>query len=167
MIAILIVVIVAVSLQDPFVVIWEEGGKKTYALARRKADSITESDIQSFMLAFLRQLLEWEKLDTDAILHQVSPLVTQGLLERLKQELTQKTEKEFRGKLLSQAITNVKIIVTEKDVIATFDKVIRIDGIPLVVSSEIAFNLIRGSQSRWNPMGLYVNGMIEREGQKN
>jgi len=154
------------AFQSPLVVVLDSE-EKHYAQSERKTDSITEKDVESFIRDFLKQMFNWESLAPDAITRQVSPLVTPGLLDRIRQELTQRTEKDFKGKTLSQAIANVRITVSEKNVVAIFDKVLRIDGVPLVVPSEVAFNLERGSQTRWNPMGLYVNGLIEHEGSKN
>lgn len=165
-IGILILIIVVMAFQSPLVIVMDSGIKH-YAQSERKTDSITEKDVENFIRDFLQQMFNWDKLVPDVITRQVSPLVTSGLLDRIKQELMGRTEKDFKGKSLSQAIANVKVTVTEKNVIATFDKVIRIDGVPLVVPVEMAFNIVRGSSTRWNPMGLYVNGLIEREGLKN
>ena len=165
-IAILILVVVVMAFQSPLVIVMDSGDKR-YAQSERKADSITEKDVENFIRDFLQQMFNWEKLVPEVITRQVSPLVTSGLMERIKQELIQKTEKGFKGKSLSQAIANVKVSVTEKNVIATFDKVLRIDGVPLVIPSELVFNIVRGGSTRWNPMGLYVNGLIEHEGLKN
>ncbi len=154
------------ELQNPLVIVLE-GNSKRYAQSTRRNDSITEQDVENFVREFLQQMFIWEILSPDTILRQVSPLATEGLLDRVKQELLKQSEKNFKGKTLSQAIANVKVTVTDKNVIATFDKVLRIDGVPLVIPSEIAFGITRGSQTRWNPMGLYVNGLVEREGAKN
>lgn len=165
-IGILVLIIVVMAFQSPLVIVMDSGNKR-YAQSERKTDSITEKDVENFIRDFLQQMFNWEKLVPDTITRQVSPLVTSGLLDRIKQELMGRTEKDFKGKSLSQAIANVRVTVTEKNVIATFDKVIRIDGVPLVVPVEMAFSIVRGSSTRWNPMGLYVNGLIEREGLKN
>lgn len=166
MVALLIIVIVVMAFQNPLVIVMA-GGNKYYAQSERKSDSLTEKDVEGFIRDFLEQMFNWENLAPEVITRQVSPLVTSGLLDRIRQELIQRTEKGFKGKKLSQAIANVRVSVTEKNVIASFDKVLRIDGLPLVVPTELAFNIVRGSQTRWNPMGLYVNGLVEHEGPQN
>ncbi len=165
-VALLIIAIVVMAFQNPLVIVMADGSKH-YALSERKSDSITEKDVENFVREFLEQMFKWEKLVPEVITRQISPLVTSGLLDRAKQELNERAEKSFKGKNLSQAIANVHVSVTEKNVIATFDKVLRIDGVPLVVPTEMAFSIIRGSQTRWNPMGLYVNGLVEHNGPKN
>ncbi len=165
-IAILIAVIVAMSFQSPLVIV-TDGHEKHYRQAERKSDSITEKDVERFVQKFLEQLFNWDQLAPEVILRQVSPLVTSGLLERIRLELSQKVEKDFKGKTLSQEIVGVNVKVTPKEVIASFDKVLKINGASIVIPAQMAFNIIRGGSTRWNPMGLYVNGIIEREGSKN
>jgi hypothetical protein len=162
-IAVLIGVIVVMSFQSPLVITMR-GHEKRYHQTERKPDSITEKDVENFVRDFLEQLFTWDQLAPEVILRQVSPLVTSGLLERIRQELVQKTEKDFKGKSLSQEIVGVKIQVTPKEVVASFDKVLNINGVSLVIPTQMAFNIIGGGVTRWNPMGLYVNGLVEHEG---
>lgn len=163
---VLIIAILVMVFQSPLVIVMS-GDEKSYYQSERKTDAITEKDVEKFIRDFLEQMFRWDKLSPEMILRQISPMVTQGLSDRIRQELSQKTEKDFKGKTLSQSITNVHIEVTEKNVVASFDKVLRLQGIPLVVPTELAFNIIRGSQTKWNPLGLYVNGLVEHEGPKN
>lgn len=166
MIAILIVVIVTMNFQSPLVILMD-GQEKRYHQTERKAESITEKDVENFVREFLEQLFTWNKLAPEVILRQVSPLVTSGLLDRISLELSQKVERDFKGKTLSQEIVGVRVQVTPKEVIASFDKVLKINGVSLVIPTQMSFNIIRGGSTRWNPMGLYVNGLIEHEGSKN
>ncbi|MGE3263167.1 MAG: hypothetical protein AB7K68_15410 [Bacteriovoracia bacterium] len=165
-VAVLIVVILVMAFQSPLVVVVDAGAKR-YVRSERKADEITEKDVENFVRDFLGQMFTWPKLVPETILQQVAPLATSGLLDRIKGALVQRSEKDFKGKTLSQDVANVRVSVTEKNVIASFDKVLRIDGVPLVIPTELAFSIVRGSSNRWNPMGLYVNGLVEHEGAKN
>jgi hypothetical protein len=165
-VALLILAIVIMAFQSPLVVVVDTNGKH-YVQSERKADSFSEKDVENFVRDFLVQAFEWKKLAPDVIVRQVSPFSTSGFVERLRDDLTRRAEKDFKGKNLSQAVANIHVQVTDKNVIATFDKVLRIDGFPLVVPSEVALSIIRGSSSKWNPMGLLVNGLVEHEGFKN
>lgn len=164
--AVLIVVILVMAFQSPLVVVVDAGAKR-YVRSERRADEITEKDVENFVRDFLGQMFTWPKLVPETILQQVAPLATSGLLDRIKGALVQRSEKDFKGKTLSQDVANVRVSVTEKNVIASFDKVLRIDGVPLVIPTELSFSIVRGSSTRWNPMGLYVNGLVEHEGAKN
>ena len=117
-VALLIGVIVVMSFQSPLVVLMSAHEKRYYQ-TERKPDSITEKDVENFVRDFLEQLFTWEQLRPDLIMRQVSPFVTSGLLDRIRQELVQKTEKDFKGKTLSQGIVGVKVQVTSKEVIAS------------------------------------------------
>jgi hypothetical protein len=165
MVVALILALVVMSYRSPLVIV-TDGQEKHYYQPEHKSDSITEKDVVSFVKDFLVQMLNWNALDPDAILKQVAPLVTPGLSSKIQQELFQRAEKDFKGKKLSEAITNIQVQVTEKEVLASFDKVLRIDGMPLVVPTQMEFNIIRGSSTKWNPIGLYVNGLVEHEGTK-
>lgn len=162
-VAVLIGVIVMMAFQSPLVIV-TSGQEKRYYQTERKPDSITEKDVENFVRDFLEQLFTWDELAPEVILKRVTPLVTSGLLDRIRQELIQKTQKDFKGKTLSQEIVGVKIQVTPKEVIASFDKVLKINRVSLVIPTQMAFNIIGGGSTRWNPMGLYVNGLTEHEG---
>ena len=158
--------ILFISMRSPLVIVMQ-GRDKHYLQSEHRANPITEKDVENFVRDFLEELFTWEKLAPDSILARVSPLATSGLLDRIKQQLIQMGEKNFKGKVLSEAITNVRVQVTDKEVIASFDKVLRIDGVPLVMPTEMGFNMIQGSETKWNPLGLYVNGLTEHQGPKN
>lgn len=162
-VVVLIGVIVVMSFEAPLVIM-TNGFEKHYYQTERKPNSITEKDVENFVRDFLEQLFTWDQLAPEVIINRVSPLVTSGLLDRIRQELAQKVEKDFKGKILSQEIVGVKIQVTSKEVIASFDKVLKINGVSLVIPVQMAFNIISGGSTRWNPMGLYVNGLVEHEG---
>jgi hypothetical protein len=161
----LIIALIVMSFQPPLVVV-VNGQDKHYYQSERKSDSITEREVERFVRDFLEQMFNWNSLSPEVILKQVAPFVTDGLANRIRQELTLRAEKDFKGKTLSEGITNIKVQVTEKAVLASFDKVLRIDGLPLVVPTQMAFNIIRGTSTRANPIGLYVNGLIEHDGAK-
>jgi hypothetical protein len=162
---ILVLSLIIMAFRSPLVIVMS-GQEKHYLQSERKSDSITEKDVENFVRDFLEQMFNWNSLVPDAISKQVAPFVTAGLADKIKQELIQRTEKDFKGKTLSEGITNIQVQVTEKDVLASFDKVLRIDGTPLVVPTQMEFNIIRGSATRWNPIGLYVNGLVEHDGAK-
>lgn len=159
------IALVVMAFRAPLVVVMR-GQEKHYYQSVRKSDSITEKDVENFVRDFLESMFNWNSLIPDVILKQVAPFVTTGLSEKISRELIRLVDKDYKGKSLSAGITNIQVQVTEKDVLATFDKVLRIDGMPLVVPTQMKFNIIRGSSTSWNPIGLYVNGLVEHEGTK-
>lgn len=158
----MIITLVVTTFRSPLVIVMR-GQEKQYYQSERKPNSITEKDIENFVYVFIERMLSWEKLEPIAILKQVEPFITSGLRDKLRADLIERAEKDFKGKSLSEGVTNIKVQVTDKDVVASFDKVLRIDGIPLVIPAQMAFNIVRGTSTEWNPMGLYVNGIVEHE----
>ena len=101
----------------------------------------------------------WSEFNATVIVKNIHPFATDGLREKLKNYFTKKLQKEFKGKRVTQDIANLKVIVSKKHVIASFDKVLRVNNIPLVVPTELSFELIKGDVTNWNllcPIGKHV-----------
>jgi hypothetical protein len=162
----LIVGLMLVTGRDPLVVVESSDSAEVYVPAR-KPINIDEPQIKRFVNIFLVNYLRWEKLEPSAIARQFEPLTTPGLQEKLKNQLIDKRERGLKDKAVSQDFAFLKVKVTEKSVVATFDKILHVNGIPLVVPCEISFQITQGPQTNWNTLGLYVNGLIEHEGSNN
>lgn len=147
---------------DPIVVI-KENESQTYHVGKRTNQSISEEAVQAFVKQFLRTRYEWKKLDPETIQKGLGPIVTDGLSRKLKNFLTHLRDKEFQGKETSQAIVNVEVTVTEDKVVAHFDKLLRVEGIPIPVPTAVSLHIIQGAPNAWNPVGLYVNGIKEHQ----
>jgi phosphohistidine swiveling domain-containing protein len=64
---------------------------------------------------------------------------------------------------LDQYTAKIEVIVNEKEALAKFDKIVRFNGVPLIVPTEASFQIVKDSPSVWNPYGVLVNGVIEHE----
>jgi hypothetical protein len=142
------------------------GENQIYEIAHRKNVTIDENAIGEFLKNFLHFLYDWKNFNPSDVVKTIGPFATDGLVDKIKVQLTERREKDFKDKVISQGITNLEFNFSKDQVVATFDKVLRVNGIPLVIPAEIAFNLVKKSSTKWNPIGLYVNGMIEHEGSK-
>ena len=147
---------------DPIVVI-KEGDKQQYHAGQRANLPISETAVEEFVRKFLHIRYEWDKLDPQAKQKGLSPIVTDGLQKKLLKLLTHLKNKEFQGKDTSQAIVNIKISVTKEKVVARFDKLLRVEGVPIPVPTTLSLHIIRGTPNVWNPVGLLVNGVIEHQ----
>ena len=147
---------------DPIVVI-KEDGKQHYFAGRKTSLPISEEAVEEFVERFLRVRYEWNALDPKAKRRSLSPVVTDGLQEKLFKLLTHLKDKEFQGKKTSQSIVNVEVSVTKEKVVASFDKLLRIEGVPIPVPTTVSLNIIKGTPNVWNPIGLLVNGIIEHQ----
>lgn len=145
---------------DPIVVI-KTGEHQQYLAGQRKNSPLSEKSVAEFVRKFLHLRYEWDELDPQAKRQSLAPLVTAGLQQKLFKLLTHLKDKEFQGKETSQAIVNVKVSVTEEKVVASFDKLLRLAGVPIPVPTTLSLHIIKGTANVWNPIGLLVNGVIE------
>lgn len=147
---------------DPIVVI-KDGDKQQYLAGQRVNLPISEKSVEEFVRKFLKIRYEWDKLNPQAKRKSLAPIVTSGLQQKLFKLLTHLKDKEFQGKETSQAIVNVKVSVTKKKVVASFDKLLRLAGVPIPVPTTLSLHIIKGTTNVWNPIGLLVNGVIEHQ----
>ena len=151
--------VISMTSNTPIIISKENSRVITYKGDKTYPD-ITDSEVKIFVKEFVSNRYNWEKFNPKHILGNISPLITKGLEAKLRKNLPRQF-KELKGKSLQQAIVNLKITIDKNNVTASFDRVLKIDGIALISTSEIAFNIIKGENTWANPLGLYVNGVIE------
>ena len=147
---------------DPIVVI-KDGEQQQYLAGQRESLPISEAAVAEFVRKFLCIRYEWDNLDPQAKRQSLSPIVTSGLQQKLFKLLTHLKNNEFQGKETSQAIVNINISVTKEKVVAGFDKLLRLEGVPIPVPTTVSLHIIQGTPNIWNPIGLLVNGVIEHQ----
>lgn len=163
---ILLGVILFQSLKSPLVV-YDDGSQKIPYVAATREFKIDEEQIRRFLIEYLYLYHRWDKLEPEQILKQIGPFTTEGLIEKIQAQLLERKNKDFKGQEVSQDIAHIKVKISEKEIIVTFDKIFHIAAIPLVVPTQASFQIINGATTKWNPMGLYVNGILEHEGSQN
>lgn len=159
----LLCVVLFQSLRAPLVV-YDDGAQKVPYMAATKEFKIDEEQIRRFVTEYLYLYHRWDKLDPEQILKQIGPFTTEGLTEKVQSLLKQRRDRDFKGREVSQDIAHLKIKVSEKEIVASYDKVLHVSSIPLVMPSQASFQIVNGATTKWNPMGLYVNGILEHEG---
>lgn len=159
----LLCIVLFQSMKAPLVV-YDDGSQKVPHIAATKEFKIDEEQIRRFVTEYLYLYHRWEKLDPEQILKQIGPFTTEGLLEKVQILLNQRRDRDFKGREVSQDIAHLKIQVSEKEIVASYDKVLHVSSIPLVVPSQTSLQIVSGAATQWNPMGLYVNGIVEHEG---
>ena len=154
-----------VAMRNPLVVIKGQGSQEFYPTTRQKI-SIEKKDVEDFTKAFLAKLYVWPDFSATRMQAELGPFAEASLVQKIADGQTQKYGKELKGKRLSQAITYLSVDVKEDRVIARFDRVLKIEGIPIVVPTEATLSMIEGEGTTLNPMGITVTGIVEREGAK-
>ncbi len=149
-------------LRDPFVVVLNHK-ERIWVESEKKDVPIEREEIVEIIKRFIEKRYQWKKLNLDELLHQIQPITTSGLLEKMKDDLVLFIKNDLSKKNFQQAVANIEVQVSEKSVTASFDRIIRVDGLPLVAPLQLSLELIRGSRTRFNPIGLYINGIIEHQ----
>lgn len=150
---------------DPIVVI-KDKDRQQYLAGQRTNLPISEEAVEEFVKKFLHLRYQWDRLDPQAKRQSLAPLVTEGLQQKLFKLLTHLKDKEFQGKETSQAIVNIKVSVTKEKVVASFDKLLRLAGVPIPIPTTLLLHITKGTANSWNPIGLLVNGVIEHQEQQ-
>lgn len=162
--AFLLLVISQISLKPPLVVVKECSGDETYHIGSYIPHQIGEETVKKVATRFIKQRYAWDDLNPDTIALNISPLSTEGLKKKVKNNLVKLRDQNFKDKSVEQSVTNIEVLITKDNVMATFDKILKIEGLPLPVPTLIYLNVIKGASTVWNPEGLYVNGIIEQQG---
>ncbi|MBY0385366.1 hypothetical protein K2X05_09425 [bacterium] len=149
-------------LRDPFVVVLNHK-ERIWVESEKKDVPIEREEIVEIIKRFIEKRYQWKKLNLDELLHHIQPITTSGLLEKIKDDVALFIKTDFSKKKFEQAVTNIEVKVSDSSITASFDRVIRVDGLPLVAPLQLSLELIRGSRTRFNPIGLYINGLIEHQ----
>ena len=137
----------------------EENQSHFYYYGKRQNMALTEQDISAFLKDFVRLRYTWSSEKQSLVLKNIAPFITKGLLRKTRAAF----QKNIAGKKLKdpieQVAVNIKPLITEQKAQVFFDRLIRVNGVPMVAPMELEFHLIKGSRSHWNPRGLYVSGI--------
>lgn len=162
---VLLVVAVAFGFRDPIVVVRSEVDKEFF-VSQRAPVSIEKSDVENVTKRFLDALYVWPQFSGQTLAKEIAPYAEDALIEKIVEAQSLKYGKDFKGKKLAQEISFVKVKVMEDRVVCSFDRILKIEGIPLVIPTEVTLSVLRGSSTRENPMGVFVSGILENEGAK-
>ncbi len=163
--AVLLIFAIAATFRDPIVVVKSDATQEFYPSERLFAP-IGKSDVEGFSRRFLAALYVWSGFSGEKIAKEITPFAESGLVTKVVDSQVQKYGREFKDKKLSQAITFLSIEVLDDRVVCRFDRVLKIENIPLVIPTEVTLSMLKGSQTALNPMGIYISGITEREGAK-
>lgn len=164
-IALLFTFLMVFSMRDPLVVV-EKQGRHDFHQPIRQNPKIDKSDIEEFSKGFLSLFYVWDKLDGNTLARQISPFVEPALLQKIVDAQAGRYTKELKGKKLAQDLAFVRIQVLSDRIVCRFDRVMKIEGLPLVIPTDLTLSLVQGESTHANPMGVYVAGITEHEGAK-
>lgn len=125
----------------------------------------TKEALAELITAFIKARYEWESFEPQIIIKKLEPFTTEALRSKLLDEIGKKGFQNKPGESVEQSIARIKPNISDKAILASFDRILRINGIPVVVPTEISLLLAEGPKTFFNPIGLYINGLIEHENQ--
>jgi hypothetical protein len=141
----------------------------------KKAEvSITQKEIKKLAENYIKRRYEWEKFDLNVMLLNLNSIVTENLKEKIRDDL-KKDQESFKS--ISQYVGKLDLSVNQSgEVVGKFDKVLRLtarpkdmsdqvaslpEKIPLLSETQIQFTIVRGPRTDDNPLGLYINSVVE------
>ncbi|MBL7542456.1 MAG: hypothetical protein JNL11_01500 [Bdellovibrionaceae bacterium] len=161
-IGLLLLVVLFVGQETPLVI--ERDNSAYRSLAVEKSDlKPTKESVAQLISEFIEARYEWESFEPQVIVKKLEPYTTEALRAKLLEEFGKKGFQNKPGDSVEQSVARIRPIVSDQAVLATFDRVLRINGIPVVVPTEISLLLSEGAKTFFNPVGLYINGVIEHE----
>jgi hypothetical protein len=159
------IALIVSQFKNPIVVVAKNQEVEFYPTARI-AVPLEKAEIEQFTKQFLASLYVWSEFNGDRIAKSISPFTEGTLSEKVIGTQSQKYLKELGGKKLSQSLAFVEVSMLPDRVICKFDRILKIEGIPLVIPTEVTLALVQGDQTVFNPMGIYVGGIKESENGK-
>ena len=145
------------------IVIEASDSERHYHIGSRDSKAPRKSDVKSFLKNFIRLRYSVFGSDFKTSVKNIEPYSTDGYMKAVKKELQEVTKNKDQIKDFAQYVSNLQIEVTDKEAQATFDKIVRINGVPIVVPTEASFEIVKSKHTAWNPYGILVNGVIEHE----
>ena len=145
------------------IVVREQLGRKEFYEGHPEPLRLTDEDVKSVIEQWIRLRYDWSELDPEEIARSIGPLSTEGLQAKIRELLSKQKAHSPPEQRLAEAVSGIEVSLGEHDAEASFDLILRVNGIPLVVPMQVSFQVEKGTPTRWNPTGLWVNGVVEQE----
>ncbi len=163
------------SFSDPLVIMEKDAEKLSFQ-GTRKEVTITEKEIKKLVENFIRRRYEWDNFSIENMMANLSPILSNGLKGKIADDLA-KEEKASKYQAFSQYVGRISIAIDEDhNIVGTFDKILRIhnkintssgdlpvEKIPLLSEAQVMVKVVKGSVTKENPLGLYINAVINYE----
>ncbi len=162
---VLLVLASALSFRDPIVVVKSTTGQEFYPSTRGPV-SIEKNDVENITRRFLSALYVWTEFNGQTLARDIAPYAEEALVGKIIESQSARYGKVFKGKKLAQEISFVKVTVLEDRVVCSFDRILKVEGVPLVIPTELTLSMLKASPTQQNPMGVFVSGILENEAAK-
>ncbi len=158
-------VLTVILVNKDTIVIGMANNENLLFLGERKDVSISETDVEKTARLFINTRYSWNKSNSESLIKDLSPITSSGLLKKIE-ETFNKNKAAVAQNGLAQDVIIRDIKLDDGKVFAQIDRVIQLaEKMKVVSPMDITITLIRGQSNRWNATGLYVNSVIEHEGE--
>lgn len=169
------IVVMSSVFSDPLVIMEKDAEKLSFQGVRKEV-TITEKEIKKLVENFIRRRYGWDQFSIENMMVNLSPILSSGLKGKIADELA-KEEKASKYQAFSQYVGKINITIDEDhNIIGTFDKILRIhnkisnssddlpiEKIPLLSEAQVMVKVVKGNETEENPLGLYINAVINYE----
>lgn len=149
------------ALKDPIVITEKVDNTRIYTWAKRRKIEVGISEISHFTESFIEERYSWDRFSSELVIKKIGNWITPQYKKSLLAAF--KKRKPIKDKKISQYVANIQIKIDGSVAHAKFDRVIRVNGIPLISPMQVTLYLIRGDQDKFNLYGLYIKGVEEYE----
>lgn len=162
---VLVIVLIAQGYQNPIVVL-KSGEIQEFYPAERKIAPIGKNEVEEFTKKFLVSLYVWNEFNAQKLAKEIGPFTDEDLIPKFVEAQNKRYVRDLNGKKLEQAITFLKVDIQPDRVNCTFDRILKIAGIPLVIPTSVTLWMTQRDPTRVNPVGIYVTSITESDGAK-
>lgn len=156
------ITILCLTFSSPIVIV-EKDGERIGHVGEKKELTITEGEIKELARKFIKDRYEWQEFNPEYIVSNLSPIVKSGLKAKIRKKLENRLD-QLKGQQVSQYVGKIKIHIDEhKRIIGVFDKVLRIENIPLISEAQVLIGIVKGFSNKANKIGLYINSVVNYE----
>lgn len=144
---------------DPIIAM-VKNDRKTYIQGSKNTFTVTSEDVEDFVIRYTHTRYDWKEFDPMRILKDLECITTKTYRKKLLKLLGEEKHNN-KDEKIEQYISYVRPVLGKNEAHASFDRVIRINNIPIIVPTELDLTIIQDVKTRCNPTGLYVNGATE------
>lgn len=156
------VIILCLIFSNP-IVIYEKEGERIGYIGKNEAVTISEGEIKELVKRFIRNRYEWGEFNPRVIAENLRPYTKKNLVTKVLTKLSSEM-KQFEGKPIQQYVGKIHVSIDQENkIVGTFDKILRVQGIPLLSESQVLIGIVKGMTTKTNKLGLYINSVVDYE----
>ena len=159
---VLSIIVLVQGERKPIVVI-DKGETRAYTTGDREGYRLSEEDVKGFIASYVKKRYSWAEFEPKEMVENLSCTTTEGFRAKLEKALGNIKHESGEAETVEQYAAFINPRLEGDRSFATFDRILRINGIPLATLGEISLDIVQGKRTDCNPVGLYVNGTTEYE----